>query len=88
MVDLGASQTVIGSNQVPELLANLPEHVRKQVKKTPCKLVFCFGNRQTLTSQMAVVLPVRETWFRIAIVPGKTPFLLSSAFDRTIKAVL
>lgn len=31
---------------------------------------------------------MQDTWFRIAIVPGKTPFLLSNAFLRTIKAVI
>ena len=46
VVDLGASQTVIGSNQVPDLLANLPDHIRKQVKKTSCNLVFRFGNHR------------------------------------------
>ena len=40
VVDLGASQTVIGSNQVSELLSKLPDSVRQQVKRTHCNLVF------------------------------------------------
>ena len=88
VVDLGASQTVIGSQQVPELLANLPQHIRKQVKKTQCNLTFRFGNHQTLSSSVALIFPVHTTWFRVAIVPGKTPFLLSNAFLRTIQAVI
>lgn len=88
IVDLGASQTVIGSTQVPELLAQLPEQIRSQVKRTSCNLVFRFGNHQTLNSRHALVFPLRDQWFRIAIVPGKTPFLLSSAFLKGIKAVI
>ena len=34
VVDLGASQTVIGSQQVPELLQRLPSFVRDRVKRT------------------------------------------------------
>ena len=34
VVDLGASQTVIGSKQVPELLHELPPNIRSQVRKT------------------------------------------------------
>lgn len=41
----------IGSNQVPELLNNLPSNIRCQVKRTPCHLVFHFGNHQTLNQQ-------------------------------------
>ena len=89
VVDLGASQTVIGSQQIPELLEKLPEEIRSRVKRTDCHLVFRFGNHQTLTSQHAILLPVLDTWFRIAIVKGNTPFLLSSDFLRkTIQAVI
>ena len=88
VVDLGASQTVIGSKQVPELLHELPSNIRSQVRKTSCNLVFRFGNHQTLTSRIALILPVHNTWFRIAIVPGQTPFLLSNEFLRTIQAVI
>ena len=89
VVDLGASQTVIGSQQIPELLQKLPACVRDRVKRTDCNLVFRFGNHQTLTSKHAILLPVLDTWFRIAIVNGNTPFLLSSEFLRkTLKAVI
>ena len=88
VVDLGASQTVIGDQQVPELLQGIPQEVRNKVRKTACHLVFRFGNHQTLTSKTALIFPVHQTWFRIAIVPGQTPFLLSSAFLKTIQAVI
>ena len=40
VVDLGASQTVIGSQQIPELLQKLPACVRDRVKRTDCNLVW------------------------------------------------
>jgi hypothetical protein len=79
-VDLGASQTVIGSQQVPELLSQIPEWVRKDVKRKPCNLVFRFGNHQTLVSRQALLLPLGSQGFQIAIVEGKSPFLISSSF--------
>ena len=89
VVDLGASQSVIGSKQVPELLSNLPQHIRKSVRRTACSLVFRFGNHQTLQSKVALLLPLQGSWFRVAVVEGQTPFLLSSQFlKKTLKAVI
>lgn len=79
---------LVGSKKVPELLSNIPEDIRRQIRKTSRNLTFRCGNHQTLTSKMAVILPLRKTWFRIAIVPGPTPFLLSSSFLRTNQAVI
>ena len=89
VVDLGASKTVIGSKQVPELIANLPKNVRASLKRTTCNLVFRFGNHQTLNSRVALMLPLQDSWFRIAVVEGNTPFLLSSQFlKKTLRAVI
>ena len=89
VVDLGASQSVIGSQQVPELLSQLPSHVQNKIKRTECHLVFRFGNHQTLTSRHAMLFPLKQGWFRVAVVDGNTPFLLSSKFLRdTIGAVI
>ena len=88
VVDLGASQTVIGSQQVPELLSQLPDWVRKQVKRVPCHLIFRFGNHQTLVSRHALLLPLGSQRFQIAVVEGPTPFLISSKFLKGIKAVI
>ena len=88
VVDLGASQTVIGTQQVRELLQQLPLQVKQQVKRTPCHLVFRFGNHQTLVSRHALVLPLGNETFRIAVVEGKTPFLLSNTFLKGIQAVI
>ena len=54
-----SSQTVIGNEQVPELLHNLPVEIQKQVRKT---------NHQTLPSRVALLLRLAGTWIRIAIV--------------------
>ena len=89
VVDLGTSQTVIGSDQVSDLLSKLPKQVRQQVKRTHCNLVFRFGNHQTLPSRHALLLPLQGSRFQIAVVQGNTPFLLSSNFLRkTIQAVM
>ena len=89
VVDLGASQTVIGSAQVPELLKQLPSEVSSQIRRVSCNLVFRFGNQQTLASHHAMMIPLQDQWFRIAVVPGKTPFLLSSSFLRyTLQAII
>lgn len=89
VVDLGASQTVIGSAQVPDLLKQLPSEVGSQIRRVSCNLVFRFGNQQTLASHHALMVPLQDQWFRIAVVPGKTPFLLSSSFLRyTLQAII
>eukprot|EP00435_Cladocopium_sp_Y103_P063960 s281_g25.t1 len=88
VVDLGASQTVIGSEQVPELLSNLPDWVRAKTRRCPCNLTFRFGNHQTLVSRHAMVLPLGTQSFRIAIVEGRTPFLISNSFLKGLKAVI
>lgn len=40
VVDLGASQTEIGSHQVKELLQGLPAHLQSQVRRMSCQLTF------------------------------------------------
>ena len=88
VVDLGASQTVIGSDQVPELLESIPDVVRKQVRRRAVDLTFRFGNHQTLKNSVALFFPLQGSWFRVAVVPGPTPFLLSKTFLKQIKAVI
>ena len=88
VVDLGASQTVMGDQQLKEFLQNLPSAVRSRVRRAPCDIVFRFGNHQTLASKHSLMLPLQNQWIRIAIVKGKTPFLLSSTFLKNIKAII
>ena len=63
IVDLGASQTVVGEHQVKELLSSLPEEIQHQVQRTSCHLTFRFGNQQTLTSRHALLLPLGRVKF-------------------------
>ena len=86
VLDLGASKTVIGSNHVACLIRSLDEEVRAKLSRCPCQITFKFGNQGTLTSQQALVVPVGKLRLKIAIVPGGTPFLISSTFMRAIRA--
>ena len=88
VVDLGASQSVIGSDQLKELLEQLQPGIRSQLKRQEVDLIFRFGNHQTLQSKVAIHFPLHGQWFRVAVVHGKTPFLLSSKFLQTIQAVI
>ena len=89
VVDLGASQSVIGNQQIPDLLKQLPSEVRQQIRRTNCSLTFRFGNHQTLESHHALLFPLLGKWFRVAVVKGNAPFLLSSKFlKETIGAVI
>ena len=38
IVDLGASQTIVGDKQIPELLESLPQHIRDRGTRTNCSL--------------------------------------------------
>ena len=46
ILDLGASQTVIGKQQVQEVLQGLPAEVAKRVQKVPCDTIFPFWKQQ------------------------------------------
>ena len=41
-----------------------------------------------MTSKQALMFPLHDQWFRVAVVPGPTPFLLSSTFLNQIRAVI
>ena len=82
------TKTVIGSGFVANLLAALKPEVRKQVQRCRCSVVFRFGNQGTLESQHALVAPIGPLKLKIAIVPGRTPFLLSNTLLRAIGATV
>ena len=86
VLDLGASKTVIGSELVPELVKGLQECIPGQVQRCPCRITFRFGNQGTLTSQQAIVVPIGKLMLKIAIVEGRTPFLLSNTLMRALGA--
>jgi len=68
IVDLGASQTVIGQQQVHDLLQCLPDVIAQKTQKVPCATVFRFGNNSTVVANMPCLCrwPVgmsRFVWF-------------------------
>ncbi|CAL1163657.1 unnamed protein product, partial [Cladocopium goreaui] len=86
ILDTGATKTVMGSNQVSELLQQLHPEIRKSTYRCQCKITFRFGNEGTLDSQHAIVIPIGQVGLKVAIVPGGTPLLLSNSLLRTLKA--
>ena len=86
IVDLGASKTVIGSQNVSEFLHHLKPAIRDKIARCPCAITFRFGNQGTLKSSQALVIPVGQMLLKVAVVPGETPFLLSNTLMRALKA--
>ena len=88
ILDLGASQTVMGQHQVPEFLANLPADVRKMVHERPVEMTFRFGNNSIVPCTRAMFVPVDQYWIKIAIVESQTPFLISNNVCQSLGAVI
>ena len=88
ILDLGASTTVIGSQNLGELIRSLDSDIRRQLSKCPCNIVFKFGNQSTLTSTEALVVPIGTLKLKVAVVPGGTPFLISNTLMRTLRATI
>ena len=91
ILDLGASQTVMGQhqvNQVTEFLANLPTSVRELVQERPVNMSFRFGNNSLVPCRRALFVPVDRFWIKIAIVETQTPFLISNSVCRSLGAVI
>lgn len=86
ILDTGATKTVIGSHWIKDLLNSLNPKVRKKVGRCGCNITFRFGNLSTLESQQALVIPLGRLRLKIAVVPGKTPFLISNTLARALKA--
>ena len=62
ILDLGASQSVMGQHQVPEFLANLPKPVRELVQERPVSMSFRFGNNSIVPCHRALLVPVDRFW--------------------------
>ena len=86
VLDTGATKTVIGSDFVADLLDHLSPDSRRQVKRCRCSITFRFGNQATLESTQALVVPIGKLLLKVAIVPGRTPFLVSNTLIRALKA--
>eukprot|EP00435_Cladocopium_sp_Y103_P004762 s874_g1.t1 len=88
IVDLGASQTVMGQHQLDEFLDGLPASVRDRVFEQPVEMTFRFGNNSTVPCQRAIFVPIDKFWIKIAIVDSKTPFLISNNVCRSLGAII
>ena len=88
IVDLGASQTVMGQHQVHEFLESLPPHTRTRVYEGPANMTFRFGNNGTVACSKAIFVPISKVWMKIAIVESQTPFLISNSVFRNLDAIV
>ena len=86
VVDTGASKTVVGKDNLKRFTDQLSPELMAGIRSSKSQTVFRFGNNGTLPSLFPVYIPLRSGgWFRIEVVEGKTPFLLSNSFLRKIK---
>ena len=88
ILDLGASQSVMGEHQLEDFLQCLPVQVRSKVFEQPVQMAFRFGNNSIVQCDKAVFVPIDRFWIKIAIVPSKTPFLISNNVCRSLGAVI
>lgn len=86
IVDLGASQSIIGRQQVDALLSCLPEEVKTKVREIPCSTTFRFGNSSTVNCRHALLIPLSRWLVKICVVDSQTPFLISNNVFRTLGA--
>ena len=64
LVDLGASQTVIGQEQLNSLWKHLPVEITKNIRRIPCQTIFRFGNSSTVTCREALLVPLGQWYVR------------------------
>ena len=88
ILDTGASRTVIGKAFAQQFASQLAPGIRERIRTGKSQTVFRFGNNGVLPSVFAMFIPLSKGWFRVEVVEGKTPFLLSNAFLRKIGGVL
>ena len=92
ILDTGASRSVIGEENLPMLLDQLPITVRDRVKDRASRVAFRFGNNQIEYSYKQIHIPIeyRKTrmWLIVEVVPKATPFLLSIQTMRQLGAVI
>jgi len=88
ILDLGASQTVMGRHQLDDFLRGLPEPVRSKVFEQPVEMSFRFGNNSVVPCNRAIFVPIDKFWIKIAIVESRTPFLISNNVCRSLGAII
>ena len=60
IVDTGASRSVIGSENLPQMLNLLDRHTRDRIKEKPSRIGFRFGNNQIEYSYKQIWVPIRN----------------------------
>ncbi len=88
IVDLGASLSVIGTDQFKNLCNHLPSSVLNLMKEAPCSVNFRFGNSSTVHGKRAVFIPLGHLWMKLIVVPSDTPFLIANSVFRELGAVI
>eukprot|EP00435_Cladocopium_sp_Y103_P023238 s1363_g5.t1 len=92
ITDTGASRSVIGCDNVPKVLQNLPASIRQMVREQPSCVGFRFGNNQVSYSFKQLQIPLmqdrRRIWLLIEVVPKSTPFLLSIKAMKSLGATI
>ena len=88
IVDLGASQTVMGQHQLDEFLCNVPAAIRPLIQERKISMSFRFGNNSIVPCHRAILVPVDRFLISIDIVESKTPFLISNSVCRNLRAVI
>ena len=92
IVDTGASRSVIGSENLPQMMQMLDSTTRARVKEKSSCIGFRFGNNQIEYSFKQIWIPIysdtQQIWIIIEVVPKCTPFLLSIQTMRKLGAVL
>ena len=88
IVDLGASLSVIGDQQLKELCAHLPSETLRHMKESPCAVNFRFGNDATVMGKRGVFIPIGNHWIKVIAVPSNTPFLIANSVFRGLGACI
>ena len=88
ILDTGASKTVVGQVHFELFMKQLSQSLRSRIRKSPSATVFRFGNNGTLPSLYSAYVPFGSKWFRMEVVAGQTPFLLSNSVMRQMKCKL
>ncbi|CAE7708982.1 GIP [Symbiodinium sp. CCMP2592] len=93
ILDTGASRCVMGKRLLSSFVSQLSDATRAMIKVTKSAVKFRFGNNQTLTSELRVLLPFRAAhqqvlWLSIEIVPGGTPLLFSKKAIKQLGGVI
>ena len=89
ILDTGASKTVVGKENLKRAISQLDPELRQRIRTSKSQTVFRFGNNGTLPSLFTAWVPFgKNQWFRIEVVEGRTPFLISNAFMRLLKCEL